>query len=154
MSDLVITVERYGYDSDCIAGKLSIDGELFCYTLEDEKRIEKVANETCIPNGRYEVKLRNTGGMTLRYARSPHYRDFHKGMLHLQDVPGFKWIYIHPGNTDDHTSGCILVGFTTSIRNMSHMHMLARSREAYIVLYKTILTAMDEGKQVFVEVKD
>ena len=28
---------------------------------------------------------------------------FHKGMLHVQDVPGFEYILIHTGNTDEHT---------------------------------------------------
>ena len=31
-------------------------------------------------------------------------------MLELQDVPNFKYILIHAGNTDEQTAGCILVG--------------------------------------------
>ena len=31
-------------------------------------------------------------------------------MLHVLDVPGFEYILIHCGNTDEHTAGCLLVG--------------------------------------------
>ena len=34
----------------------------------------------------------------------------HKGMLWVRDVPGFEYILIHTGNTDEHTSGCLIVG--------------------------------------------
>ena len=31
-------------------------------------------------------------------------------MLHITNVPNFEYILIHCGNTDEHTSGCLLVG--------------------------------------------
>ena len=40
------------------------------------------------------------------------YGDMHKGMLWVRDIPGFEYILIHTGNTDEHTSGCLLVGDT------------------------------------------
>ena len=78
------------------------------HTLEDAKRKHKVAGETRIPAGRYELQLRNEGGMTQRYAR--RFGDMHKGMIWLRRVPEFEWVYIHPGNTAADTQGCILVG--------------------------------------------
>ena len=34
------------------------------------------------------------------------------GMLHVLDVPNFKYILIHCGNTDEDTAGCLLLGDT------------------------------------------
>ena len=85
---------RYGHGEDSTGGLLFVDGIHFGYTCEDESRLVKISGETRIPPGRYEIKLRNEGGMTKRYARR---FAFHKGMLHLQEVPGFKWVYIHVG---------------------------------------------------------
>ena len=44
-------------------GELLIDGEFFCYTLEDEVRADdtKVYGETAIPNGEYTVEITYSG---------------------------------------------------------------------------------------------
>ena len=90
-------------------GKLHIDGEYFCDTLEDAdrglrqdmplseiKRI-KVANETAIPTGTYDVIV----NMSPKFGRM---------LPRLLNVHGFDGVLIHRGNTDKDTSGCILVG--------------------------------------------
>jgi len=75
--------------------------EFLCNTLEDKYRDltkeAKVPGETCIPNGTYSIKMEY----------SPH---FNRLMPHIQNVPFFSYIMIHPGNTDADTSGCVLVG--------------------------------------------
>ncbi len=76
------------------------------FTIEDTHRDEKVYGKTCVPAGTYNVKLRNEGGMTKRYAR--RYKT-HQGMIWLQDVPGFEWVYVHVGNDAKASDGCILV---------------------------------------------
>lgn len=78
-------------------GKLYIDGEYFCDTLEDKVREVKIKNETAIPTGTYKVIV----NMSPRFKRL---------LPRLLDVPGFDGILIHRGNTDKDTSGCILVG--------------------------------------------
>ena len=98
-------LSRDVYTEDSSLGKLFLEDEFECYTLEDKLReIEgepvtswKVKGETAIPVGRYEVKL-------LLSAR------FGFVTPHLQNVPGFSYIEIHPGNTAKDTEGCILVG--------------------------------------------
>ena len=105
-----LDVVRFQYGEDATNSLLFIDGEFECYGLEDEHRDVKVMHETCIPEGTYKIKLRNEGGFHSRYAAK--YGDWHKGMLWLQDVPGFTFILIHTGNTDQHTSGCYIVGET------------------------------------------
>src|SRR3990167_1478377 len=105
---MILKLERFYSTNDATLGSLSINGQFECYTLEDEYREKKIHSETRIPQGTYQIKLQNDGTMTLKYAKK--FPDTHKGMLWLQDVPNFSTIYIHIGNTDDDSSGCILVG--------------------------------------------
>jgi len=79
-------------------GELFINDAFFCYTLEDVHRDVKVMHETCIPAGKYQVKLT--------------YSDRFKRIMPLiANVPNFEGIRIHNGHTDKDTSGCPLVGF-------------------------------------------
>lgn len=144
-----LKVIRYSPDVDSTGGILFALEKFFGYVCEDEKREVKIPGETCIPPGTYEIKLRDTGGMNKRYHKK--YK-FHRGMLHLQDVPNFKWVYIHPGNTDDHTAGCLLVGFVASRRKDDNM--VFRSVEAYKVLYKMIISHIDSGEKITIEIKE
>ena len=66
--------------------------KFLCYTLEDESREEKVWGETCIPSGEYCLGLRTVGGLDARYSK--RFADIHMGMLHVLDVPNFKYILI------------------------------------------------------------
>ena len=107
-----LEVLRISSESDSTSGLVFdvTNGRKFlCYSLEDEYRSEKVMHETRVPAGTYKILLRKEGGFHGRYTKK-YGPDFHKGMLHVQDVPGFKWILIHTGNTDEHTSGCLIVG--------------------------------------------
>lgn len=90
-----------------IIGDLFIDGEFFCYTLEDERRADgvKVYGETAIPTGTYNVKLTKSNR-------------FKRLMPLLIDVPLFSGIRIHGGNTSKDTLGCILVAFNTDYKKI------------------------------------
>ena len=104
-------LDRYGFGKDSTLGKLSLveDGkepEHMCFTIEDERRKVKKPGETCIPVGVYGVKYRTDSPKFAHYyAKFPN---LHRGMIHLQNVQGFDMVYVHLGNTDDHTEGCIL----------------------------------------------
>jgi hypothetical protein len=85
-------------------GELYVDGDFFCYTLEDKarKRGEKVPGETAIPAGTYPIEI----------TYSPRFK---RQMIEVQNVPNFSGVRIHGGNTIKDTSGCILVGFKRDI---------------------------------------
>lgn len=108
-----------------------------CFSLEDEFRKEKVKAETRIKAGRYKLELRTEGGLNKKYRQK--FPGMHVGMIWLRNVPDFKWIYIHIGNTDDDTEGCIVVG------NGAIANRLANSVKAYTFIYPKIVATIKNG---------
>lgn len=120
--------------------------KFLAYTLEDEQRDTKVFGETRIPNGVYKLGLRKVGGYHARYTkRFPH---IHIGMLHVLNVPGFEYILIHCGNTDEHTAGCLLVGDSQENNLITKDGFIGKSTQAYKRIYPRIAEALDCGEEV------
>ena len=104
-----IVVNRIFKGNKYTIGKLYVNGEYICDTLEDvdrgltqsmsltEIKKKKVYSQTAIPVGTYDVEV----------SKSPK---FGRNLPRLQDVPGFTGILIHRGNTASDSAGCILVG--------------------------------------------
>jgi hypothetical protein len=103
-------------------GKLFLDGEFLCDTLENPY-LNNQRNISCIPEGQYKVRLRT--------ARESATKDY----LHLlvQDVPDRSLVLFHSGNTAKDTRGCILVGIGTE------QDLVKNSRLAMELLMKEIL---------------
>ena len=97
-----LLVRRTALKDTYTIGRLYVDGDYFCDTLEDRvrnlRKEAKVAGETAIPDGRYKVTIT----MSPRFGRL---------LPLLHDVPQFTGVRIHAGNTAKDTQGCILVGF-------------------------------------------
>lgn len=151
-----LRLERLSSDDDSTIGSLFIDGRFMCATVEDEFRATKQVHETRIPAGVYGIKLRAEGGFHERYAAyygKKFGADWHRGMLHLQQVPGFEYILIHTGNTDDDSSGCIIVGLTANL-NAEGGGSVAQSRAAYEKLYPIVRDALLRGEQVSITIVD
>lgn len=145
-----LEVIRISTGSDSTSGLLyeRTAGEkrkFLCYTLEDEYRPKKVDGETRIPTGTYAIKLRTEGGMHEKYSRL---FDFHIGMLWLQDVPQFEYIYIHIGNDDDDTEGCLLVGDQQNNNIIKKDGWVGRSTQAYSRIYQRIANHIANGGRV------
>lgn len=134
-------------DSETV-GALYNEDEFLAFTLEDQWQLKKVKHETRIPDGTYGIKLRATGRLHIEYTR--RFPNFHKGMLHLQKVPNFKYIYIHIGNTDEDTSGCILVG--ESVMFIKDRYRLVESTAAYRRVYELACNALEDS-ELFIEIK-
>ena len=92
-----LRVVRQYYAPDCTIGRMLVDGQFECYTLEDGIRTNKVAGETAIPEGRYPVKI--------TYSNA-----FRRELPLVEGVRNFTGIRIHSGNSNKDTLGCILVG--------------------------------------------
>lgn len=157
-SDMKLEVLRISSQKDSTNGILfDVTGgqrKFLCYTLEDEFRPleQKVMGETRIPAGTYKMTLRTVGGFHGRY--KARYGDMHKGMLWVRNVPGFEYILIHAGNTDEHTAGCLLVGDTQNENIKKSDGFIGSSRTAYERIYPPIADALESGKTVTIEYID
>lgn len=100
-------------------GKLYIDGVYFCDTIEDKDRglsqsmsldeIKKikVPNETAIPIGTYNVTL---NVVSPRFKDRTWAKPYGGRVPRILNVPGFEGVLIHPGNDQNSTSGCVILG--------------------------------------------
>jgi hypothetical protein len=144
-----LQVVRHQFGTDATNGMLFIDGIFECYTLEDQYQAVKVMHETCIPEGTYDIQFRKTGGFHAKY--SERYKNAHHGMLHIQDVPNFTYILIHSGNTDEHTSGCLIVGETQQDLDLGKDGFIGHSKTAYSKMYRKVANHLLQGKKVTIE---
>ena len=118
-------------------GKLYVNGEYFCDTLEDKDRglsqemgepeciRQKVMGSTAIPYGTYEVTTRFVSS---KFKDTVWGKMFSGRTPRLLNVPAFTGVLIHPGNTNKDTQGCILVG------ENKEKGKVINSREKYICL--------------------
>ena len=127
---------RDTFTKESTIGRLYINGESFCDTLENPY-INNERNISCIPKGQYKVRL--------RLARESATRDY----LHLlvQDVPNRSYILFHRGNTAKDTSGCILVG------NGREQNAVNNSRLAMDLVIKEILNLGGENINLIIKNK-
>jgi hypothetical protein len=140
-----IVVQREPTRLGATLGKLSIEGKFVCDSLEDEIRdvegqpvsVWKVMGITCIPNGIYPVTLE-------------HSVRFGPDTMTINDVPGFSYIRIHPGNGIENTDGCLLLGMRTKV----HTLLGGSSRPAVQYLKNEVRAAILRGEQVTIEILD
>jgi hypothetical protein len=151
MDTIKLDILRYSSNNESTLGLLFMDNEFFCYTLEDEFRIKKVKGETRIPEGTYELTIRQeVSGLTKRYRDRYSWFDKH---IMLKDVPGFNYIYIHIGNDDDDSDGCILLGSTIN-NNKVDEGFVGNSRLTFKSFYRKVYSHLDKGGRVVISIKD
>lgn len=123
-------------------GKLSVNGVMQFYTVEDKVREVsgvpvaewKVAGKTAIPVGTYRI--------IISYSQR-----FKKFLPLLLNVKGFQGIRIHAGNTDKDTEGCLLIGTARTKEGV------ANSRYACKLLQDAMEAAMKRGEVVTIEIR-
>ncbi|MBR3521047.1 MAG: hypothetical protein IKM76_11565 [Prevotella sp.] len=147
-----LRLKRIARKATYTIGRLYIDGQRFCDTIEDRdrslrqdmaraaiKRI-KVPGETAIPTGRYRVTL---GVRSPRMSQKKAYEFCDGYVPRLINVPGFDGILIHIGNTARDSEGCILVGENREVGKVlnstaTFKRLYAKLREAKGDIYITI----------------
>lgn len=101
-------------------GKLYINDEYFCDTIEDvdrglsqnmsisEIKKIKVKNETAIPTGTYKITMNI---VSPKFALKSWAKPYSGKIPRLLNVPGYEGVLIHPsGNDQNDSSGCVCVG--------------------------------------------
>jgi len=127
--------------------------KFLCYTVEDEYRSKKVKHETRIPAGTYKLTLRTEGGFHSRYLKK-YGPEFHKGMIYVNNVPNFEWILWHTGNSDESTSGCLIIGQNQESNLVKKDGWVGSSVSAYKFLYPKVRDAILSGEDVYVKYVD
>lgn len=126
-----LTVKRFEYGTDYTIGRLYIDDEYFCFTLEDKVREVKILGKTAIPTGEYKVVI----DFSNRFQRK---------MPHILNVPNYEGVRIHTGNTSADTEGCILVGGSWAGNNF-----IGGSRP----IFNKLFAKMEEAEEITIKVE-
>lgn len=137
-------------------GKMYVDGEYVCDTLEDKDRGltsnmsvaqicgVKIKGETAIPTGRYLVDMKT---VSPRFGGRAQYQ-FCKGRLpRLCNTPGYQGVLIHCGNTAKDTEGCILVGENKAVGQVLNSTTMFRK------LYPILKTADERGERIYITIE-
>lgn len=147
---LILIHQRMFHDSDHTMGYLVFDNKIN-YILEDPPQKIKLAGKTRIPAGIYEIKQRKVlSPLTKKYREKYSWFNWH---LEFQDVPNFEHVYSHIGNYATDTDGCQLHGLTPTNPRIGRV-MVENSTLAFIEYYKYITNTLENGGQVFIDVRN
>lgn len=141
-----ILVKREYKKKDYTIGKMYINGEYFCDTLEDTDRgltqimtlseIKEVKKYGCtaIPTGRYPIA----------YTYSARFK---KHLPLLLNVPAFEGVRIHSGNTHKDTEGCILLGENKAVGKVLN------SRKTMDEFLRILKPAIEACEDIWITIK-
>lgn len=115
-------------------GKLSVDAQYFCHTLE-LSWLDNAENVSCIPAGIYPV----TVNMSAAHG---------KRMPEILDVPNRSGVRFDIANYPHQLLGCVAVGMECGT------DMVAGSTAAWLDLYQKIDNALKSGDTVTLEIHD
>lgn len=93
----MLTIVRDIKTNKAVSGRLYLNGQMVCYTLENASKL--------IPCGLY----------TVQNSQSPKFKR-ELPLLYNAQVPASRGIRIHVGNTVVSSSGCVLVGMGRDIK--------------------------------------
>jgi hypothetical protein len=140
---MLLEVKRDPSADGCTLGKLFVDGQFECFTLEDVVREVpgepvlqwKIPDQTAIPFGSY--------GVIVNFSEP-----FQRPLPLLLNVPGYDGVRIHSGNTAADTEGCILVG------SQQGTGAVLNSRDAFAALFPKIQAAIAQGQSVQISISN
>ena len=143
-----IKVDRKWKKEKYTIGRLYINGEFICNTIEDtdrgltqsmseeEIKSKKIYGKTAIPSGRYKI-LMNV--VSPKFSQKEFYMNVCKGKVpRLEGIKGFSGVLILSAATADNVEGCIGVGFNTEIGRLTSI------KEAFEKVYSKLSSSKED----------
>lgn len=143
-----IKVDRKWKKEKYTIGRLYINGEFICNTIEDtdrgltqsmseeEIKSKKIYGKTAIPSGRYKI-LMNV--VSPKFSQKEFYMNVCKGKVpRLEGIKGFSGVLIHSAATADNVEGCIGVGFNTETGRLTSI------KEAFEKVYSRLSSSKED----------
>lgn len=143
----------------CI-GRMYIDGQLICNSLEDEDRglsdsmdertirNRKIFGKTAIPRGCYTIDMET---VSPKFSKREFYMDVCQGKLpRLENVKGFKGILLHVADGPkgaDLLEGCIGIGLNKKVGQ------LCDGKETFKKVYALMKEAHDRGETIYITIE-
>ena len=147
-----ILVKRIAKKSKYTIGKMYIDGQYICDTLEDtdrglnqdmsleEIKNKKVYGETAIPTGTYKVDM-NT--VSPKFKNRVWAKPYGGKLPRLIAVPGYDGVLIHAGNRAEDSLGCVLVGENKAVGQVLNSQ----------VTFKKVMSILTKGTNITITIK-
>ena len=154
--DLIVNLKRAYLGERYTIGHLSIEEAGFrCDTIEDTVRDKnrngkfdngekKIKHVTAIPFGTYEITMRV---ISPKYSKKNAFAFTEGRMPRLLNVPEFEGILIHTGNTEQDSSGCIVVGENKDVGKVIN------SMPVFKRLWRILNDAYKEGRTIYIKIE-
>lgn len=151
-----ILVKRIAKKATYTIGKLYINGEFFCNTIEDKDRglrsdmsLEeikkiKIPSVTAIPTGTYKITI---DVISPKFSKKAAYQYIDGKLPRLIGVKGFDGILIHQGTTEKDSAGCLIVGKNTIVGKVT------QSQATFRALYAKMKEAKERGEEITITIE-
>ncbi len=135
-----VELQRYSVGTQDVLGKLYIDNEWICYTIEPP-------GNGHLPPSRYVIGLRKEGGLHGTYQF--RLKENHHGMLWIRGANDFPFATIHMGTQAATSWGEIVVGKSPELEEKTdEQRVLTDSYFSYELLYDRLIKKLLAGVRV------
>lgn len=153
-----IRVRRTALKDTYTIGKMYIDGTYFCDVLEDKVRDlnkngefdngeVKIANNTAIPYGTYEITMDVRSTKFSDFEKYPWAKEYDGYLPRLTNVPLFVGVLLHVGNSDVDSSGCLLVG-----ENKVVGKVINSTKTFHRLMHEYLIPAKNRGEKIYITI--
>jgi hypothetical protein len=121
------------------------------FVIEDVFRAKKLKAETRIPAGTYKLGI-NKSDTPLTIKHRTSYGSWFKYHIQLLEVPNYQGVYVHAGNDDSHTEGCLLLNYAFDYTASDKPG--SKSVIAVEAFYKLVYPLLEAGTACYIEIRD